>query len=103
MRAPAEAGAHCTSAPDPAALLCGPVKNVYKQGAEHHDRGDWGIRASMRVCVTERLSLRRMTLRDAAFILQLLNEPPFLRFIGDKGVRTLEDACRYIETGPVAS
>jgi RimJ/RimL family protein N-acetyltransferase len=57
----------------------------------------------MRVCVTERLSLRRMTLGDAGFILELLNEPPFLRFIGDKGVRTLEDACRYIETGPVAS
>jgi len=57
----------------------------------------------MKVCVTERLSLRRMTLRDAGFILKLLNEPPFLRFIGDKGVRTLEDACRYIETGPVAS
>jgi RimJ/RimL family protein N-acetyltransferase len=44
-----------------------------------------------------------MTVRDAPFILELLNEPGFLRFIGDKCVRTIDDARRYIETGPVAS
>jgi len=52
---------------------------------------------------TERLSLRAMSAADAAFILALLNEPSFLRFIGDKGVRTIEDAERYIEAGPMAS
>ena len=57
----------------------------------------------MHVLETERLSLREMTVGDAAFILVLLNEPSFLRFIGDKGVRTIEDAERYIETGPLAS
>ncbi len=52
---------------------------------------------------TERLALRRLTTDDAEFILELLNEPSFLKYIGDKGVRTRADACRYIETGPMAS
>jgi RimJ/RimL family protein N-acetyltransferase len=52
---------------------------------------------------TERLVLRRLTPDDAEFILQLLNEPSFLQYIGDKGVRTLDDARHYIATGPVAS
>jgi RimJ/RimL family protein N-acetyltransferase len=39
---------------------------------------------------TARLRLRRLTLDDAPFILELVNDPDFLRFIGDKGVRTLE-------------
>lgn len=44
-----------------------------------------------------------MTTDDAEFILQLLNDPDFIRFIGDKGVRTIDDACRYILNGPIAS
>lgn len=55
------------------------------------------------VAVTPRLSLRRFTLDDAPFALRLLNEPSFLYFIGDKGVRTIDDARAYIETGPIAS
>jgi RimJ/RimL family protein N-acetyltransferase len=55
------------------------------------------------VGLTERLILRRMTADDAPFILELVNEPSFLEFIGDKGVRTLNDARHYILTGPVAS
>jgi len=55
------------------------------------------------ISVTERLVLRRITPDDAPFILELLNEPSFLEFIGDKGVRTLDDARHYILTGPVAS
>ena len=52
---------------------------------------------------TERLTLRPLTLEDATFILELLNEPSFIEHIGDKQVRTLEDARAYIETGPQAS
>jgi RimJ/RimL family protein N-acetyltransferase len=52
---------------------------------------------------TERLILRELVEEDAPFILELLNEPSFLRFIGDKGVRTLDDARAYILNGPVAS
>ncbi|HEY3566644.1 MAG TPA: GNAT family N-acetyltransferase [Thermoanaerobaculia bacterium] len=55
----------------------------------------------MKVLETERLILRRMSTGDADFILGLLNEPSFLRFIGDRGVRTLEDARAYILKGPV--
>ena len=57
----------------------------------------------MTVVETERLTLRRLELGDAEFILGLLNDPSFLRFIGDKGVRTLDDAREYISNGPVAS
>ncbi len=57
----------------------------------------------MTVLETERLLLRRITVDDAHFILALLNEPSFLRYIGDKKVRNLEDARQYILNGPVAS
>jgi len=55
----------------------------------------------LRVVETNRLILRRLSADDGEFILELLNDPSWLRFIGDKGVRTLEDARNYIVTGPV--
>jgi len=57
----------------------------------------------MTILETERLVIRRLSADDAEFILALLNEPSFLRYIGDKGVRNIADAVRYIQTGPVAS
>ena len=51
---------------------------------------------------TGRLILHQFTADDAAFVLRLVNEPAFLRYIGDRGVRTLEDARRYIVDGPAA-
>ena len=57
----------------------------------------------MNVVETDRLVLRRLTVDDAGFILELLNEPSFLRFVGDKLVRTLDDAREYILKGPVDS
>lgn len=57
----------------------------------------------MTVLETDRLILRRFTVGDAQFILALLNEPSFLRYIGDKNVRNLEDARQYIRSGPIAS
>ncbi len=57
----------------------------------------------MNILETERLVLREFTADDAAFILELVNDPSFIRNIGDRGVRSLEDAQRYIETGPIAS
>ena len=50
---------------------------------------------------TNRLTLRQLTPDDAEFILKLFNEPSWLRFIGDKGVKTVEDARSYILNGPV--
>lgn len=55
------------------------------------------------VLVTARLSLRRLTIDDAAFMLLLVNEPSFLEFIGDRGVRSLEDAQNYLRNGALAS
>ena len=52
---------------------------------------------------TNRLTLREFSAEDASFILQLLNEPSFIHFIGDKGVRNLEDARQYLLNGPMAS
>ena len=57
----------------------------------------------MTVLETERLVIRRLLSDDAEFILDLLNQPSFLRYIGDKGVRNSEDAVRYIENGPQVS
>lgn len=57
----------------------------------------------MNVLETERLTLRKLSLEDAGFILELLNDPSFLRFIGDKNVRSLEDARQYILKGPLES
>jgi RimJ/RimL family protein N-acetyltransferase len=50
----------------------------------------------MKVLETERLALRRVTVEDSEFILELLNDPAWLRFIGDKGVRTIDAARDYI-------
>jgi RimJ/RimL family protein N-acetyltransferase len=55
----------------------------------------------LKVLETDRLTLRWLTFDDAEFVLRLLNEPSWLHFIGDKGVRTLEDARAYILKGPV--
>jgi len=57
----------------------------------------------MIVLETERLILRGLNAEDAPFILALLNEPSFLRYIGDKKVRTVQDAEQYILNGPAAS
>lgn len=57
----------------------------------------------MKILETERLLLRQFSTDDAPFILELVNEPSFLKNIGDRGVRTLADANSYILNGPVAS
>ena len=55
----------------------------------------------MKVLETDRLILREFDISDAAFILRLVNDPSWLHYIGEKGVRSLEDAENYIRTGPV--
>lgn len=51
----------------------------------------------MNVIETERLNLRELSEADASFVLELLNDPGFIRFIADRGVLTLEGAARYID------
>ena len=55
----------------------------------------------MKVLETDRLILRRLTLDDAPFILRLVNEPSWIQFIGDRGVRNLDDARNYMLKGPM--
>lgn len=55
------------------------------------------------VLQTERLTLRRFDIDDAPFILELVNQPSFVEFIGDKGVATLADAELYLEDGALTS
>jgi ribosomal-protein-alanine N-acetyltransferase len=57
----------------------------------------------MLVLETPRLRLRRLAPDDAPFVLELLNDPSFIRNIGDRGVRDLEGARRYLLDGAVAS
>jgi len=65
---------------------------------------DAARRLPQRVAETERLVLRELTAdhADAAFIVELLNDPDWLRYIGDRGVRTPEDALAYLARGPIA-
>ena len=57
----------------------------------------------MTVLETDRLSLHKFVIEDAAFIFKLVTDPSWLRFIGDRGVHSLEDAQKYILNGPVSS
>ena len=57
----------------------------------------------MKVLETDRLVLRRITTDDAEFLLRHLNDPSFHRFIGDRGVRTVEQARQYIRERALSS
>ena len=52
----------------------------------------------MKIFETERTILREVTKDDAEFILDLLNQPSFIRYIGDRNVRTTDEARDYIES-----
>jgi [ribosomal protein S5]-alanine N-acetyltransferase len=52
---------------------------------------------------TGRLRLREFSVDDSQFIIELLNEPSFIRNIGDRHVHNTEDAHRYLQDGPLAS
>ncbi|MFD2572675.1 GNAT family N-acetyltransferase [Spirosoma soli] len=57
----------------------------------------------MTVLETKRLRLSQLSVDQAPFILELLNTPSWLAYIGDRGVRTLDDARNYLLNGPIAS
>ena len=53
----------------------------------------------MIILETERLVLREIdSAIDAEFIFELLNSPKFLKYIGDRGVRSIADSAEFIET-----
>ncbi len=55
------------------------------------------------VVETPRLIVRQLTPDDADFLFGLFNEPSFIANIGDRGIRTVEDARRFIIEVPMAS
>ena len=52
---------------------------------------------------TERLRLRKFNYSDASFIVELTNSLGWLAYIGDRNIRTKEDAINYIMNGPLKS
>lgn len=50
----------------------------------------------LKILETERTILREVNETDAEFILDLLNQPSFIRYIGDRNVRTIDEARDYI-------
>jgi RimJ/RimL family protein N-acetyltransferase len=57
----------------------------------------------MLILETERLRLRHLAKEDAVFLIELLNSPGWLEFIGDRNVKTEEQAIGYLENGPFKS
>ena len=57
----------------------------------------------MLILETERLFLREFTLDDTTFIIELLNSPGWIKYIGDRNVRTTEEAIAYLKRGMLAS
>ena len=52
---------------------------------------------------TERLLLREFSTEDASFIIELLNSPGWIKYIGDRNVKTPEQASEYLLNGPIKS
>ena len=55
----------------------------------------------MKALETKRLHLSPLSFEHCEFVLELLNEPSFIRFIGDKKVSTFEEARGYLAEGPL--
>lgn len=55
----------------------------------------------MNILKTERLKIRQINTDDAEFMLSLLNEPDWIKYIGDRGIQTVEAAKQYIQDGPM--
>jgi ribosomal-protein-alanine N-acetyltransferase len=62
--------------------------------------GDRGTPAELE---TRRLSLRRLVPGDAAFYHELVTDPAWVRFIGDKNLKSVEEARKSLVDGPIAA
>jgi RimJ/RimL family protein N-acetyltransferase len=58
---------------------------------------------NLKIIATERLLLRPFTLENSDFILELLNTEGWIKYIGDRNVKTTEQAREYLENGPLKS
>ena len=50
----------------------------------------------MTVLTTSRLEIVEITIEDTPFIFELLNTPSWIKYIGDRGIKTQEDSKNYI-------
>jgi len=57
----------------------------------------------MQIAETTRLLLSKITLKDADFFLELVNSPQWLKYIGDRKVKTIENAKTYLKNGTLKS
>jgi [ribosomal protein S5]-alanine N-acetyltransferase len=57
----------------------------------------------MKILETDRLTLSELTIPNGPFILELVNSPGWLQFIGDRQIKNIADAENYIVNGPMAS
>lgn len=48
---------------------------------------------------TQRLKLERLQERDAGLMLAIWNDPDFIRFVGDRGIRTEQEALKALQDG----
>lgn len=58
---------------------------------------------SKTICKTDRLILREFSLADTSFIIQLLNSPGWLQYIGNRQIHDHDAAALYLKNGPLAS
>jgi RimJ/RimL family protein N-acetyltransferase len=58
---------------------------------------------TMQICETSRLMIRHINTDDAEFMLKILNDPSFIENIGDKQVRTVDEAIKHIQEGSLKS
>jgi RimJ/RimL family protein N-acetyltransferase len=61
------------------------------------------MQAANYILQTERLLLRQLTLTDTPFIIELLNTEGWIKYIGDRNVKTAEQARQYLSNGPIKS
>lgn len=57
----------------------------------------------MKIAETERLLISKLSLEDAPFFLELVNSPNWLKYIGDRNLKTVKDAENYLSNGTLKS
>ncbi|MEO8086158.1 MAG: GNAT family N-acetyltransferase, partial [Bacteroidota bacterium] len=57
----------------------------------------------MIIAETAQLIIREFTTGDTSFIIELVNTPSWIRYIGERNIKTDEDALAYLEKGPMKS
>jgi RimJ/RimL family protein N-acetyltransferase len=55
------------------------------------------------VSTTNRLTLSKITVQDAPFFVKLMNTPGFIKYIGDRNIRSVDDAASYLENDIIKS